>query len=98
MTKKGPALFPGSLITNFYSKIIRHPKYRGWVIVASLIYILFPFDISPDLVPVVGWIDDGVIATVLATEVTQLLLERRRSKREAAQLEAAEVEEASVDA
>ena len=31
----------------------------------ALIYVLLPVDISPDAVPVVGWIDD-IIAVLLA--------------------------------
>ena len=31
----------------------------------AIIYVLIPVDISPDVVPVVGWIDD-IIAVLLA--------------------------------
>jgi len=65
---------------NWYRSIIRNPKYRGWIIVASLLYLLSPLDISPDVFPVVGWIDDGIIATLLVSEVSQFLLERLKAK------------------
>lgn len=29
--------------------------------IASFVYIIFPLDILPDFIPVVGWIDDGVV-------------------------------------
>jgi len=33
---------------------------------ASLIYIIFPLDILPDFIPIVGWIDDGAVIYFLA--------------------------------
>lgn len=65
---------------NWYRSIIRNPKYRWWIIVASLVYLLSPLDISPDVFPVLGWIDDGIIATLLVSEVSQVLLERLKAK------------------
>lgn len=65
-----------------YRLIVQNPKYRWLVIIGSLIYLLSPFDFATDLIPFVGWIDDGVIATVLATEVSQILLEQRRFQKE----------------
>jgi hypothetical protein len=52
------------------------------MIAGSLVYLLSPLDISPDVFPVLGWIDDGVVVTLLATEVSQLLLERRKLQKE----------------
>ena len=46
---------------------------------ASLLYLVSPLDFSPDLIPVVGWVDDGVVATLLATGITQVLLDRRQA-------------------
>ncbi len=43
-------------------------KYKlniGVGAIIALIYVLVPVDISPDVVPVVGWIDD-LIAVLLA--------------------------------
>ena len=61
---------------NWYRNAIRNPKYRWWVILASAAYLVSPIDISPDLFPIVGWIDDGIIAGLLVAELSQLLLER----------------------
>lgn len=60
----------------WYRTTIRNPKYRWWIIGGSLLYLLSPLDISPDLFPVIGWIDDGVIATLLVAEVSSLLLDK----------------------
>lgn len=32
----------------------------GLVLVVGVLYVLFPFDIIGDMIPVLGWIDDGV--------------------------------------
>lgn len=59
---------------NWYRSTLRHPKYRWLLIGASLLYLVSPIDISPDMIPIVGWIDDGVVATLLITEVSQLMM------------------------
>lgn len=65
-----------------YRLILRNPKYRPLVILGSLIYLLSPIDLATDVFPVLGWIDDGLIATLLVTEVSQILLEQRKVRRE----------------
>jgi len=42
-----------------------------------------PLDISPDVFPVIGWIDDGLIASLLISEVSQLMASQLKSKRQA---------------
>jgi len=59
---------------NWYRTTLRHPKYRWLLIGASLLYLVSPIDIAPDIIPVIGWIDDGIVATLLVTEVSQLLM------------------------
>ena len=66
-------------IYNWYRDAIRNPKYRPWVIVGSLAYLLLPFDISPDFIPLFGWLDDGIIAGLLVAEISQMMLERLNS-------------------
>lgn len=40
--------------------------YRKSIVVAALLYFLFPIDAIPDLLPLVGYLDDlGVIAALL---------------------------------
>ena len=31
------------------------------------------------MIPILGWVDDGVLAALLATGLTEMLLERRRN-------------------
>jgi uncharacterized membrane protein YkvA (DUF1232 family) len=67
---------------NLYSNALRNPKYRWLIVAASLVYLLSPLDLVSDFIPVVGWLDDGVIATVLVAEVSQLFQEKLRSRRQ----------------
>lgn len=67
---------------NWYRTLLRNPKYRWLIIAASLLYLVSPIDLATDVLPIVGWIDDGVIATVLVTEVSQVLLEQLKKRRE----------------
>jgi uncharacterized membrane protein YkvA (DUF1232 family) len=79
------------LMYNWLRNTIRHPKYGWWIIAGSLVYLLSPFDLSPDMLPIVGWIDDGLLATVVVSEVSQLLLDRfkhQKKKGEAVPVEA----------
>lgn len=65
---------------NWYRDTIRHPKYRWWVIMGTLVYLISPIDIAPDFLPIVGQIDDVMIATLLVTELSQLFLARFKSE------------------
>ncbi|HEY9887828.1 MAG TPA: YkvA family protein [Candidatus Obscuribacterales bacterium] len=71
--------FRGPVI-KWFTSLIRNSKYRWFVILGSLLYLVSPLDISPDVFPVIGWIDDGLLATIVITELTQLAVERRRQK------------------
>ncbi len=64
----------------WYRGLIRNPKYRWWIILGSLIYLLSPLDISPDVIPIVGQIDDLAILALMLSELSQLAIEgfRRR--------------------
>ncbi len=60
-------------IYNWYRDLLRNPKYRWWVIGASVVYLVSPLDISPDVFPVIGWIDDGIVISLLIAEVSQIV-------------------------
>lgn len=66
-------------VYNWYRDTIRNPKYRWWIILGSLLYLFSPIDIAPDFIPIVGWIDDTVILTLLIGEVSQMLTARLKS-------------------
>ena len=59
-------------------------KYRLSIILgalAALIYIVIPTDLSPDPVPVIGWIDD-IIAVLLAITNALVFAGKIRKKKE----------------
>jgi len=74
-------LFPTQMIYNWYRNILRHPKYRWFVVIGTLFYILLPVDFAPDVMPVFGWIDDGMIATLLVTEMSQFVLAELKNQK-----------------
>lgn len=59
---------------NWYRGALRHPKWRWAIIVGTAVYLLSPIDISPDIIPIVGWLDDGILATLLVTELSSLMM------------------------
>jgi uncharacterized membrane protein YkvA (DUF1232 family) len=69
-------------VHNFIRKGIRNTKYRWLIVVASLAYLISPLDISPDVFPVLGLLDDGILVSLIATEMSQFLLERRQAKKD----------------
>ncbi|MBE9078578.1 DUF1232 domain-containing protein [Romeria aff. gracilis LEGE 07310] len=66
---------------NAYRQAIRNSKYRWLVVLGTLLYLVSPIDISPDVIPLIGWVDDGLIATLLLTEVSQIVTESLKSKK-----------------
>ena len=41
--------------------LMRNPKvskFPKFLVVAAILYVLWPWDIIPDVAPVVGWLDD----------------------------------------
>ncbi|WP_448596386.1 YkvA family protein [Thermoleptolyngbya sp.] len=63
-------------------KLVANPKYRWWIVGASLIYLISPFDFSPDMIPFLGQIDDALLITLVATELSQALLQYKSSKQQ----------------
>lgn len=66
---------------NWYTSSIRNPQYRLWMILGTLVYLISPIDISPDIIPIAGQIDDFVIVSIMISEVSQLLLEAMKKKK-----------------
>ncbi|MEM6837226.1 MAG: YkvA family protein [Cyanobacteria bacterium P01_C01_bin.120] len=75
----------GAPIARWFRRLLRNSKYRWLVILGSLVYLVSPLDIAPDVFPIIGWIDDGLLATLVATELTQIVLDRRRKGAQAAE-------------
>ena len=65
----------------WYRATLQNSKYRWAIVLGSLLYLVSPFNLATDALPILGWIDDGVIATVLISEVSQLLLEQLKTRK-----------------
>lgn len=67
-----------SLFHRISHALLGHPIARWFVILGSIVYLLSPADLLPDVIPIFGWIDDGLLVTLVATGLTDVVLERRR--------------------
>ncbi len=81
----------------WYRQMLNHPRYRWWIVLGSLAYLLSPIDFLPDMFPIIGWIDDGLIATLLVSELSQMVLTRLQSKVEKKEAPEAVVEVVSQE-
>jgi len=68
-------------LLGWYRSVIRNPKYRWWLVIGTLVYLVSPLDISPDMIPLIGEIDDVAIVSLLVAEVSQLALEKYKAKK-----------------
>jgi uncharacterized membrane protein YkvA (DUF1232 family) len=57
---------------NWYRSLLQNPKYRWWVVAASVVYLVSPVDLIPDFIPFAGLIDDTLIISALVAEVAQV--------------------------
>lgn len=71
-----------NVIYDQYRKLIRNSKYRWIIIIASAAYIISPVDLLPEVfLGPVGLIDDGVVVTVLVTELAAIVTEKMKAKK-----------------
>jgi len=73
---------PLKFIYSWYRNTLRQPKLRWWIVGGTLLYVLNPFDVLPDVLPVVGQIDDAVVVTILAAEMSQVLLDGKKARKD----------------
>ena len=73
---------PLSSLYDWYRNAIRHPKYRWLVMLGTVIYLISPIDIAPDFIPVLGQIDDVMLAGLLFTELSQIVIGKLQSRQE----------------
>jgi uncharacterized membrane protein YkvA (DUF1232 family) len=62
-------------IYDWYRSTLRNPKYRWWIILGTLAYLLSPFDVLPDVIPIAGQVDDVVLVSLLVAELSQIVMD-----------------------
>ena len=65
---------------NWYRSLLQNPKYRWWVVAASVVYLVSPIDLVPDFLPFAGLFDDTLIISLLVSEVAQVAKAKLQSK------------------
>ncbi|MBD2326385.1 DUF1232 domain-containing protein [Alkalinema sp. FACHB-956] len=68
---------PTQVFSDVYQQLVRNSKYRWLIVVGSIVYLVSPPNLWTDLFPIIGWIDDGLLITLLVTELTAALQEFR---------------------
>jgi uncharacterized membrane protein YkvA (DUF1232 family) len=64
-----------------YFRDARVPGWRKFVVVGALGYVLLPIDLVPDLVPLLGWLDDiGALGAALAFFAKDVAAHARRGE------------------
>lgn len=74
--------FSLSSLYDWYRDAVRHPKYRWWVMLGTVIYLVSPIDIAPDFIPILGQLDDVVLAGLLFTELSQMMIAKLQARQE----------------
>ncbi|MEM8673048.1 MAG: YkvA family protein [Cyanobacteria bacterium P01_G01_bin.67] len=74
--------FSLSSLYDWYRNAIRHPQYRWWVMLGTIIYLISPIDIAPDFIPILGQIDDVMLAGLLFTELSQMMIAKLQTRQE----------------
>ncbi len=69
---------PIKLLYSWYRQALRHPNYRWWLIGGTLLWMLNPIN----TIPVVGEIDEALVVTIFAAEVSQVLIDTIKNKRQ----------------
>jgi uncharacterized membrane protein YkvA (DUF1232 family) len=65
---------------NWYRSLLQNPKYRWWVVAASIAYLVSPIDLVPDFLPFAGLVDDTLIISLLVAEVAQVAKAKLQAK------------------
>jgi uncharacterized membrane protein YkvA (DUF1232 family) len=65
-----------------FTSSFQNSKYRWLLILGSVLYLFSPLNMLTDALPILGWIDDGMILTFLVAEVSQVLLEKLKTRKD----------------
>jgi uncharacterized membrane protein YkvA (DUF1232 family) len=75
--------FAEDLVAAYFCAFDRHtPRHVQGVLVGALAYFVLPFDVIPDMLPLVGFTDDAaVLATAIRLVATHIRPEHRQAAR-----------------
>jgi uncharacterized membrane protein YkvA (DUF1232 family) len=82
---------------NWYRSLLQNPKYRWWVVGASLIYLVSPIDLAPDFIPFVGLIDDTLIISLLVSEVASIAKAKLQTQNTRSSKSSSNVSDQTID-
>lgn len=68
-------------VLKWYRQMIRHPKARWWIVLATVGYLILPTDLAPDFLPIIGQIDDAAIASLLVAEIAPMVIEKLKNRK-----------------
>jgi uncharacterized membrane protein YkvA (DUF1232 family) len=72
----------GLLLTRFHKELLltwailrdgRTPAAAKLATIAAVLYVIIPVDFIPDLIPILGWLDDGILALLFLKLAKRLL-------------------------
>lgn len=66
-----------NLITDPDFKI---PQSAYWKIAGALAYVIFPVDVLPDFIPMIGWLDDIFLLGLVISSLNDLIEEYKKFK------------------
>lgn len=67
---------------DWYRNLVRNSKYRWVIIAGTLLYLFSPIDLLPDVIPLVGQIDDTVVLGLLMAELSSMLMDRLKAQKD----------------
>jgi uncharacterized membrane protein YkvA (DUF1232 family) len=65
--------FAQQLMNSWYGQLLSHPVYRWLIILGTLVYFVSPIDLAPDLIPLLGQVDDVVVITLLISTLFRVM-------------------------
>jgi uncharacterized membrane protein YkvA (DUF1232 family) len=66
-----------------YKQALKHPKYKWLVIGLTLVYLISPIDLIPDVFLGLGQVDDAAIILMLVTELFRNYLDKNKGSESA---------------
>lgn len=59
-------------------KLLARPGMQVFLFICTLLYVISPVDIIPDVIPVIGWLDDAAVFIAQIASFIFYLKETRR--------------------